>query len=222
MFLNRNSVYEDDAPVFQVSQILLFSSAGITDNSEYGLLEYLDIHHFTDIAIFIDNTIYTQELTPRNTIRELSIYNINISATSTVGEKFLSYKNPFLHGRFAYLPPSGDVINFNVVTDPDDLSIDYNLPTFAADSSNPISLGYLNLGVVQNHNILGRVRYVFHDGSILRAVDVGLDDLRATVSFRIRIVNELGEEFFSDIVITEIAGNSALFSGNYIRDISPR
>ena len=65
-------------PVFKVNTVLLFNSANAIDNTAEHSLKDLDISQFSDIAIYIDNKAYIQELTQENTVKSLRIDNIEI------------------------------------------------------------------------------------------------------------------------------------------------
>ena len=147
---NKNIQSESVESVFIIDKILLYSSVNARDNSQGGLLQDLDIHQFTDIAIYIDNKTSTKDLTPKNTVKEISIYNISIDAESDTGEKIINYKNPLLYGKFEYLPQGSNQINFDVIkTNDENTETIYNSPVFFADCSNPISIRISEFGDTQ-------------------------------------------------------------------------
>ncbi len=61
---------------FYVKKIVLYSSANATNNETNRDLWNLNIYQFTDIAIYIENN-YENELNSSNTIKSLTIDNIN-------------------------------------------------------------------------------------------------------------------------------------------------
>ena len=71
----------NEKSVFNVQKVLLYSSANAIDNSESQALQNMSICQYTDISIYIDNMANASELTDENTIKQLYIDNINISAT---------------------------------------------------------------------------------------------------------------------------------------------
>lgn len=84
-------VYENNQEqVFKIEKIIVCSSAGATDLSEKQNLQDLNIYQYTDIAVYIDNG---EELSNKNTIKELYIDNISLEGTNDVGQKSLNYKN---------------------------------------------------------------------------------------------------------------------------------
>lgn len=85
-------VKENQAPIFKIDKIILYSNANTTDNSENQELKSLDISQFTDIEIYIDNKGNGEEVTAENTVNSLSIDNIKISSDSYTGRKYLTTK----------------------------------------------------------------------------------------------------------------------------------
>jgi len=228
---NAQIASENKKPVFKISKIMLYSSGGMVDNSQNGLLQDLDISQFTDIAVYIDNKSRVQDLTPQNTVKELSICNIKLDANSDVGSKFVNYKNPLSYGKFANLQYNDKDITFKgVTTNEENNNSDYNTPVFFADCSNPISLGYLNSGILKNYNMpeddnygtsLSAKTAVF-DGSILKKAGIKIEDLKCNLSFTIKITNYLGEQYTCDIVLNNIVGDDSLYNGYYTKEYTPQ
>jgi len=225
----RNRKIENKQPIFKISKIILYSSADATDNSSDGLLQDLDINQFTDIAIYIDNRSNVQDLTSKNTVKEVSIYNIKLDASSDTGKKFINYKNPLSYGKFEPLQYNNGGITFDAITtNNENNEADYDSPVFFADCSNPISLGYLNLGILKNYNIPkdndmpDNMKTILFDGSILKKADIKIEDLKCTLSFTIKIKNYLDEEFVCDVILNNIAGDSSIYNGYYTKEYTPQ
>lgn len=91
-FANEESkVYENNQEqVFKIKNIIICSSANATDLSPTQNLQDLSIYQYTDIAVYIDNG---EELTNKNTIKELYIDNISLEGATDIGKKSLKYKN---------------------------------------------------------------------------------------------------------------------------------
>ena len=187
---NQNSV-------FRISKILLYSSANAIDSSDNKSLQNLDICQYTDIAISIDNTSYIQDLTTTNTIQELYIDNINITTNSDKGNQILNYKNLNNFANFEDLSsPEDGKINFNIInTNEQNETADYNLPTFYADCSNPLSLGYLNKDIVKGFSVNDQVNSLVFNGKLLQAANINLDEISYTLSFDIHIKNYDNDTF---------------------------
>ena len=161
---------QNQLSVFKISKILLYSSASAINNRSDNSLEDLNICQYTDIAIYIDNTSSISDLTTQNTVKEMWIDNIKVTPKSELGSCVLNYKNLNNFGKFENLQPASDSrIDFNIVnTNEQNESTDYETPTFYTDCSNPISLGYLNSGIVKNYSIHDNVNSVALNGKILQ------------------------------------------------------
>ena len=195
-------VEENKEPVFKIGKIILYSSANAIDNSN-GLLKNFDISQFTDIEIYIDNTTKNKEITAENTISELYIDNIKISGAQDSGEKVINYKNPLECGKYVDIDNfREDGILFKIVnSNKKNQSADYNEPVFYTDCSNPISLGYINKNILTNCELTANSGSISFDGSILRSANIGIENLKTTISFTIHLKNNYNEEFVCNVKI---------------------
>lgn len=188
---------ENENPIFSVQRILLYSSANAIDNSDDLSLKNMSISQYTDISIYIDNLATISELTDENTVRELYIDNISMKSNADIGTKFLNYKSPLNFGKYEDINlPENNRIDFNIVnTNSENENHDYSNPTFYTDCSNPISLGYLNKDILTNYSATQEVNTVSFNGKVLQEANVNLNDISYILSFRINIINNLGEKF---------------------------
>ena len=195
-------VEENKEPVFKIGKIILYSSANAIDNSN-GLLKNFDISQFTDIEIYIDNTTKNKEITAENTISELYIDNIKISGAQDSGEKVINYKNPLECGKYVDIDNfREDGILFKIVnSNKKNQSADYNEPVFYTDCSNPISLGYINKNILTNCELTANSGSISFDGSILRSANIGIENLKTTISFTIHLKYNYNEEFVCNVKI---------------------
>ena len=187
---NQNSV-------FRISRILLYSSGNAIDNSYNKSLQNLSICQYTDIAITIDNTSYISDLTTTNTVKELYIDNIEITTNAQKGSPYLNYKdlNSFATFKLLDVPENGR-IDFNIIhTNEQNESADYSTPTFYADCSNPISLGYINRDIVENFSVDDQVNSISFNGKLLAQAGVNLDEISYVLNFDIHIKNYDDDNF---------------------------
>lgn len=187
---NQNSV-------FRISRILLYSSGNAIDNSYNKSLQNLSICQYTDIAITIDNTSYISDLTTTNTVKELYIDNIEITTNAQKGSPCLNYKdlNSFATFNLLDVPENGR-IDFNIIhTNEQNESADYSTPTFYADCSNPISLGYINRDIVENFSVDDQVNSLSFNGKLLGQAGVNLDEISYVLNFDIHIKNYDDDNF---------------------------
>lgn len=208
-----NIFSQNENPIFKVEKILLYSSAGISNNKDDNLQD-LDICQYTDIAIYIDNKNYIKELNEKNTINSLYIDNINIDVRSNKGEKIINYKSVLDFGKFKMIENS-DTINFNIIhTNEENKTSDYSNPSFYTDCSNPITLGYINKNL-KTYSATENDNTVTYDGKILKKADVDLEDINCNISFTIHLKNNINEEFIYNASIKNILSNNdkAIYNG---------
>ena len=221
--INTQEIFakQNKESIFKIDQIILYSNVDVVDESEKKSLQDLSLSQYTDIAISIDNTGVIKELTEENTIKELYIDNIQITTLSSNGEKVVNYKNPYMFGKYRNLEMAGPKIRFNILnSNSQNLEADYDGPTFYADCSNPISLGYINKNVVTDYYIKANDKSITFDGAILERANIGLDVLNNDITFCIHIINNLDEEFVCNVCIDNNLENEdgGLYTG-YIMKI---
>lgn len=211
---------ENKDPIFKIEKIILYSSASAIDNSD-GKLQNLDISQFSDIEIYLDNTSKIKEITAENTINQIYIDNIKINSSSKNGEKVLNYKNPYNCGKYQNLNNfENNGIYFKVLnSNQKNNSANYDEPVFYTDTSNPISLGYINKNILTNCEVSNTGSISF-DGSILKSANIDAESLNTTLSFTIHLKNNYNEEFISNVSINIdlTAENEAIYTG-YIMQI---
>lgn len=105
------------SPVFSIEKIVYYSNAFVTDNNKDNNFQDINVGQYTDIAIYINNTNKSDDLTDENTISELYIDNIKVSTNSDKGSKSLSYKNPYYFATYKGLQePNNNRIDFSIIT----------------------------------------------------------------------------------------------------------
>ena len=195
-------------PVFKIDKVLLYSSASAIDNTEEKSLKDIDISQFTDIAIYIDNTSYINELTQENTVKALRIDDIEIISNAITGMKSLTYKSPLDFGKFS-ISEAADMYSQKdeyIQCAPIDYTInyqnketpDYSTPNFYTDCSNAITLSFLNKNLVPNYSVPDNKNISFN-GTLLDQTKVDLNTLTTDVNFKITITNNLNENFVYNI-----------------------
>ena len=211
-------------PVFTINQIILYNSANVVDNSD-GKMENIDISHFTDIAIYINNKARSDEITAENTINQLFISNIKIQ-NDLETEKIFNYKNPLNIGKYTDLENwRDDGILFKVLnTNQKNEQANYNDNVFYTDCSNPISLGYINKNILTNCELTGGDGVISYDASILKDTGFDLNSLDAKISFTINIVNNYNEKFSCNVNIDNSVktDNNEIYSGSLMKILHPK
>ncbi len=212
------------SPIFSIEKIVYYSNAFVTDNSKDNNFQDINIGQYTDIAIYINNTNKSDDLTDENTISELYIDNIKVSTNSDKGTQSLSYKNPYYFATYKGLQePVNNRIDFSIInSNKDNKESAYNTPAFYQDCSNPISLGYINKDIVTNFK-MQNTDIISLNGTILPKANITLDDLSFNMNFTIHIKNNKNEEFICTIDRPVLSGefSSQIFNGHIATQYSP-
>lgn len=186
---------KNENPVFGIQKINIFSSADAFNDQDNHSLQNMHISQYSDIAISINNSLSSTDMTAENTIKKLYIDNIKIENPSDFGTKVLNYKNPMSFSKYKDIT-SADRIDFKIVsTNAENESTNYDEPTFYADCSNPISLGFLNKDIITNYSVSEATNSVSFNGKVLQAAGLGLDKLNYSLVFTIHIVNNADQKF---------------------------
>lgn len=183
---------KNSTPIFCIDNITLFSSCN-ADTSIKQDLTLDNLYQYTDIAIFINNTKYSNTLSAENTLKEVYIDNINFSKLPELGEPELYYKNinNFAKNVFEAENKIDKKINFGITFEDE---IDYASPTLYNNCANPISLSYKNNNIKSNYQ-LNTSNSITYDGSLLKKCNILLDSISCNISFDIWIVNNLNQKF---------------------------
>lgn len=189
-------------PVFEINKIILYSSSTAIDKSENQTMQSVDVHQFTDIAIYINNKKSIQDVQERNTIKEIYIDNIKIEKKELTGNEVLNYKNSLLFGKYLNLENYNDRINLNVILkNEENINEKYETPVFYTDCSNPITLGYINKNIVKDYKVEDKNVTMSLDGTILRNANYDLEELNTKFTFQVHIKNNLNQEFIANVKI---------------------
>ena len=194
-------IAKNENPTFSIEKIYLCSSADAIDNSEEKNLDNLGIYQYTDIAIYINNN-KDEELTDKNTIKELYIDDIELDLDYNIGKPSLVYTNLLKIGSKKELEDmvtssknlQKERIDFNILsTNKQNEEASYEEPTFYADCSNPLSLKYIN--EISTKYTVPKNSSAMFDGSILSKVGIKTEDINAKIKFRVNIVNNKNESY---------------------------
>lgn len=190
-FANQN-----DEQVFSINKITYFSncSADISTNSNSSFT-IKDLYQYTDIAISINNTTDDNiEYTPKNTLKSVSLDNINFSLIPDIGTPSLYYKNinDFASSKYSNENIIKDSITFDTTSED---TIDYTKPVLYNNCVNPITLCYVNSNIKDKYTLSDSIANIAHDGSLLKTCGVTLNSISCHVSFVVNITNNLDEVY---------------------------
>ena len=197
IFAIESEKYADEVnnPVFKIEKILVYSDANVEDLSENKNLSNINISQFTDFAIYLDNNILNSELTEENTINNIYIDVISVTK-SNIGNLNIFYKD--INNLCKYEKINEDVnrIDYSVIHTNEDKEKHQEPNTFYTDCSEPIIISYVNENIVENEDVSNSQETFSLNGSMLKYLNINLDDLNYKISFTINIENNLGEKFY--------------------------
>ena len=227
-FITSNKFAEDvnaiwklnPSTIFSIDNIYMYSSASADSNQEDRAIWNLNIHQFTDIALYINNRS-DEKLNYENSIKEMYIDNIKFSNLEK-GKPSLAFKDIHNFGKFTDVEENiiEDKIEYKILNDGD---IDYSKPQMYADCSNPIILEYANKNIKENEIISDIESDLIFNGELLRRTGVFLDSIKCTVSFNVTIINNYEQKFvanvYLDIPLEDTQTGETIYNGKQVKKI---
>ena len=206
--------------VFSIDNIYMYSSANADRNNEDRAMWNLNVHQFTDIAIYINNRS-EQELNYENSIKEIYIDNVRFSGLE-LGTPSLHFENVENFGKLSGTDDNKitDKLEYTVLNDGD---VDYSKPQLYADCSNPIVLEYTNKDIKKNEIISDISSGLKFDGELLRKTGVFLSTIKCNVAFDITIINNYNQKFIAnvylDIPLEDSQTGDTIYNGKIVKKL---
>lgn len=206
--------------VFSIDKIYMYSSSDADSHTEDRPIWNLDIHQFTDIAIYINNRS-DNELNYENSVKELYIENVRFSGPES-GKPSLHFKNVESFGKLSRDENTliNDRLEYGILNDGD---LDYSKPQIYADCSNPLILEYRNMNIKQNVIISDISSNLRFDGELLRKTGVSLDSIKCNLSFNIIIINNYNQKFIAnvylDIPLEDAEIGDTIYNGKMVKKL---
>lgn len=194
-----NLANKNEETLFSINNITLFSSADSnTEIQSNASLSLKNLFQYTDIAIFL--TPNGNELTYKNTLKNVYIDNIKFVTTPEVGTPTLYYKNlsDFATSKHLEENKIDDNLNFNISSED---NADLNTPTLYNNCANPITLSYINNNIKTDFTLADASKEITYDGSLLKKCSITLNSIECAISFDIHITNNLDQNFICPIYI---------------------
>lgn len=197
--IHSNSCMKNESNVnfyspFSVNKIVYFSTANaessINQNSSFTIN---NLYQITDIAIFINNNS-NGNYTNKNTLKKVTLSDINISLPPSCGEPNLYYKslNDFAKNIFDDKQKINETIVFDTTSESE---IDYSTPVLYNNTANPITLSYVNSNITTNYTLADSVSNLSYNGNLLKQCNITLNSIACKVSFNMIIENNSDETF---------------------------
>ena len=206
--------------VFSIDKIYLYRSAYADSNEEDRAIWNLNVHQFTDMAIYINNRS-EQELNYENSIKDIYIENVRFSGLES-GNPSLYFKNVEEFGKMSSNEDNKitDKLKFDILNDGD---VDYSKPQMYADCSNPIVLEYVNRDIKENEIISDISSDLRFDGELLRKTGVLLSTIQCNVAFDIIIINNYNQRFIAnvylDIPLYDTETGATIYNGKMVKKL---
>ena len=174
-------------------------------------------------SLNINNHVNSDKLTSKNLVKKLYIDNVNFSTKPTLGNPNLFYKNPNSLGIGIVNDLDNqieDKMDFSIISKNED--VDYKIPSFYADCSNPITLSYVNSNVYSSLILENNSGGITFDGTLLKKSNTLLSNIRVTVDFTIHLINANDEEYICNVSlpINLSDDNSTIYNGHYAKQLS--
>ena len=203
-FANKNS-----ETIFNINQIVLFSNCD-AKNKNISTTNYTleNIYQYTDIAFFIDSP--QEEKTSKNTLKDVTIENINFSTPPSSGEPSLYFKsiNNFARSELNDENKIEDKLDFSITSED---STDLSTPVLYNNLANPITLSYINSNIKTDYTITDTSTPITYDGTLLSRCTVPLDDISCSFSFDVFVINNQDEKYkctvFIDVPLSSDEGS---------------
>ena len=206
----------NQSTIFRINRIAFFSSCD-AKNKNISANNYTieNLYQYTDMALFISNT--TGENTLENTLKKVSIENINFNNMPSLGEPKLYFKsiNNFSNSKIIEENIIQDKLDFDV-TSQDETNLD--TPTLYNNLANPITLSYTNQNIKSDYTITDTSSPITYDGSLLKKCNILLNNISCSLSFDILITNNLDQNFKCTVYIDIPLENETktIYDGNII------
>jgi hypothetical protein len=190
---------KNNETVFQVNKIVLFGSCDAkskTSSSSNFTIE--NLYQYTDIAIFVNSSL--EEKTLENTLKKVSISNVQYNSLPELGKPKLYFKglNQFALSDFQEENEITDELNFTITSENE---ADLDTPILYNNLANPITISYVNQNIKTDYTITNTSTPITYDGSLLKTCNISLNSISCKISFDIYITNNLDEEFKCTIFI---------------------
>ena len=188
---------QNETQIFSIDKITYFSScsADVSTNTNSSF-NISNLNQFTDIAIFINNhpENYNKKYTEENTLKSVTLDNIEFSLKPKYGTPNLYYKNinNFAKSSFDNTNIINDKIKFETTSDN---KIDYSKPILYNNCANPITLSYVNSDIKDNYTLVDTITNINHNGSLLKVCGITLASINCHINLEINIINNLDETF---------------------------
>ena len=230
---------ENAETIFSIDKITYFSSCNAKgDTNSNSSFTISDLYQYTDIAIFLNpnsenlsnqnssseslssqnstgKKITSENLTSKNTLKSVTISDIEYDLKPSIGTQNLYYKSisDFAKPEFHEENLVKDSITFDTTSENE---IDFSKPILYNNCANPITLCYVNSNLKDNYTFSNDISNLTYNGSLLKMCGITLSSLNCQISFTITITNNLDEKYSCPLIlnIPLSTESSTIYDGN--------
>lgn len=190
---------KNEETIFSINKITYFSSCNANgDTNSNSSFTISNLYQYTDIAIFLNPV--SKELNSKNTLKSVTISDIEYKLTPNIGNQNLYYKNisDFATPRFSEENLIDKSITFETTSEN---NIDYSKPVLYNNCANPITLCYVNSNLKDSYTFSNDISNLTYNGSLLKMCGIALSSINCKISFNIIITNNLDETYFCPLTL---------------------
>ena len=192
-FLNEAQMNTET--IFSVKNIVFFSGVDVKNRtSSVTNFTIENLFQYTDMAIFIDNHINTNENNLKNTLKALRIENINFTKLPELGNVSLYYRNFSNFAKSSFSEDKKIEKDFSFLITADEQTT-FEEPYLYNNCANPITLTFENSNIKTDYTITDTSIPITYNGSLLSRCNVNLDALSTSISFDVYITNNENQKF---------------------------
>ena len=214
-YLQKASLNEKQ--VFSISKIYCYSSGAGEANQTNKPQWDLAVSQYTDIAIYLQSDTSTGA-TQENTIQKMAIYDISIS-NNEEDKADLYFKDLSKFATFAYSEENriDGTLNYEIINTHE---LDYSKPQIYLGANNPITVQYVRKDIKDHYMLKDLTEQIQFDGHLLRQASIPISAMESNLSFKIQIVNWLGQEFVAQVhlPIPLEDGEKSIYDGSIVKE----
>ncbi len=213
-----NFAKNNEETIFSIDKCTFFSGVD-TKNKASSISNFTieNLYQYTDMAFFINN--HNTENNMENTLKSVSISNIQYTKSPKLGEPSIYYKNfnNFTKSEIEESNKIEDYLNFEVSSED---TLDFDTPSIYNNCASPIVLSYVNSNIKTDYTFTDTSTPITYDGTLLNRLNINLSLLECSISFDVYITNNLDQQFKTtvnlDIPLQSKDDNSSIYDGKYL------
>ena len=208
--------------IFAINKIMFFSSCD-SKNKTTSQTNFTieNLYAYTDIAIFIDNSVsknknkqtnsdlnsieniqnnetnteeQKENLSVENTLKNVKVTNIKFTKKPEIGNENLYYKNVnnFAKSEINEKNKIENELQFETTSE-NETNLDK--PILYNNCANPITLSYINQNIKTDYTMTDTQNPITYNGKLLKRCGISINSISTSISFDIEIENNKNQKF---------------------------